>query len=139
MRSPRNEITPRRGRQRLVVELAGLVVEGGSLLDGAEAGDAKSLTGLLDGRDPAGDVLVRALAGGVGLAGDHLSPLVLHEHGLGVLAVGVVAGASPDLSPASTDANTTSHLGFCVKLRARACDGSKTLIRFTIGINRARN
>ena len=48
---------------RLVVVLAGLLVEGSSLLDGAEAGDAEGLTGLGDGLGPAADVLERALAG----------------------------------------------------------------------------
>ena len=82
------KITRRYGR---AVELAGLDVEGRALLDGAEAGDAEGLTGLGDGVDPAADVLVVALAGGVGLLCDDLAVLVLHEHRLGVAGVGVVA------------------------------------------------
>merc|ERR1719194_165152 len=94
---------------RLVVELAGLVVEGGSLLDGAEAGDPEGLTGLGDGLGPAADVLERPLAGGVGLLGDDLAVLVLHEKGLLVAGLGLLAGAVPDLAEAATDANTAGH------------------------------
>ena len=65
------------------VELAGLLVEGGSLLDGAEAGDAEGLTGLGDGLGPAADVLERALAVGVLLLGDEASVLVQAEVALG--------------------------------------------------------
>jgi hypothetical protein len=59
----------------------------------------------------------------VGLPGDDLAVLVLHEHRLGVAGVGVVAGASPDLSPASTDSDATGHLGLvfsCERARAAA-------------------
>ena len=91
------------------VEFAGLDVEGGSLLDGAEAGDAEGLTGLGDSLGPAADVLVRATAGGVGLLGHNFAALVLHQVALVVAAVGVVAGAAPDLAAGSTDANTTGH------------------------------
>jgi len=69
---------------QLVVELAGFLVEGSALLDGAEAGDPEGLTGLGDGLGPAADVLVRATAGGVGLLGDDLAVLVLHQHALGL-------------------------------------------------------
>ena len=62
------------------VELAGLLVEGGSLLDGAEAGDAEGLTGLGDGLGPAADVLVRATAGGVLLLGGGLPLVRPHYH-----------------------------------------------------------
>ena len=65
------------------VELAGLLVEGGSLLDGAEAGDAEGLTGLGDGLGPAADVLERALAVGVLLLGDEAAVLVQAEVALG--------------------------------------------------------
>ena len=65
------------------VELAGLLVEGGSLLDGAEAGDAEGLTGLGDGLGPAADVLERLLAVGVLLLGDELAVLVQAEVSLG--------------------------------------------------------
>ena len=99
-----------RGGRRLVVELARLLVEGGSLLDGAEAGDAEGLTGLGDGLGPAADVLERALAGGVGLAGHDLAVLVLHEKGLLVAGLGLLAGAVPDLALASTDTDATGHL-----------------------------
>ena len=67
------------GVTRLVVELAGLGVQGGSLLDGAEAGDAEGLTGLGDGLSPAADVLVLALAEGVAGFGHDLAVLVLHQ------------------------------------------------------------
>ena len=93
------------------VELAGLDVEGRSLHDGAEAGDAEGLTGLGDGGGPAADVLVAAAAGGVLLLGDESAVLVQHEHGLVVAALGVVAGAVPDLATASTDANSAGHIG----------------------------
>merc|ERR1719262_354722 len=69
--------------RRLVVELAGLLVEGGSLLDGAEAGDAEGLTGLGDGLGPAADVLERALAVGALLLGDEAAVLVQAEVALG--------------------------------------------------------
>ena len=110
------------GVTRLVVELAGLGVQGGSLLDGAEAGDAEGLTGLGDGLSPAADVLVLALAEGVAGFGHDLAVLVLHqargregvqggpdEHAAVVASVGLLAGAVPDLAAASTDANTTGH------------------------------
>ena len=54
-------------RAALAVEALGLVVEGGALLDGDEALAAEGLAGLLDGRSPAGNALVRLLAGGVAL------------------------------------------------------------------------
>ena len=79
------------GVTRLVVELAGLGVQGGSLLDGAEAGDAEGLTGLGDGLGPAADVLERLLAVGVLLAGHELAVLVGSEVCLGA--------SSPDYGP----------------------------------------
>ena len=106
-------MTPWGVLRRLVVELAGLLVEGGSLLDGAEAGDAEGLTGLGDGLGPAADVLERALAGGVGLAGHDLAVLVLHEKALLVAGLGLLAGAVPDLALASTDTDATGHLEGC--------------------------
>jgi len=94
---------------RLVVELAGFLVEGSSLLDSAEAGDPEGLTGLGDGLGPAADVLVRATAGGVGLLGHDFAVLVLHQVALVVAAVGVVAGAAPHLATGSTDTDATGH------------------------------
>ena len=91
------------------VELAGLDVEGRSLLDGAEAGDAEGLTGLGDGCGPAADVLECATAVGVLLLGDELAVLVEHVVALGEAGVGLLAGSVPDLAAASTDANTTGH------------------------------
>ena len=105
--------------ERLVVELAGLLVEGSALLDGAEAGDAEGLTGLGDGLGPAADVLERALAGGVRLLGDDLSVLVLHQEALLVSGLGLLAGAVPDLTTGSTDADATSHNEVCCFVRAR--------------------
>merc|ERR1740121_1590948 len=81
---------------RLVVVLAGLLVEGGSLLDGAEAGDAEGLTGLGDGGGPPLDVL---------------AVLVLHVGVLGEAGHGLLAGAVPDLSLGSADTNATGHVG----------------------------
>ena len=108
-------LLPSGDRDRLVVELAGLLVEGGSLLDGAEAGDAEGLTGLGDGLGPAADVLERALAGGVGLLGDDLAGLALHEVGLGVAGGGgLLASSSPDLAAGSTDADATGHVGLLI-------------------------
>jgi len=108
-------LLPSGDRDRLVVELAGLLVEGGSLLDGAEAGDAEGLTGLGDGLGPAADVLERALAGGVGLLGHDLACLVLHEKRLGVAGgVGLLASSSPDLAAGSTDADATGHVSCLV-------------------------
>ena len=108
-------LLPSGDRDRLVVELAGLLVEGGSLLDGAEAGDAEGLTGLGDGLGPAADVLERALAGGVGLLGDDLAALAPHEVGLGVAGGGgLLASSSPDLAAGSTDADATGHVGLLV-------------------------
>jgi len=106
------------------VELAGLLVEGGSLLDGAEAGDAEGLTGLGDGLGPAADVLVRLSAGGELLLGDDLAGLVHHQVGLGVAGVGVVAGAVPDLAAGSADANATSHfrVGEFVRAASTKCN-----------------
>merc|ERR1719389_1191905 len=98
---------------RLVVVLAGLLVEGGSLLDGAEAGDAEGLTGLGDGGGPAANVLERALAGGVLLLGDDLAVLVLHEHVLGEAGHGLLAGAAEDLGLGDGDADATSHVEVC--------------------------
>ena len=92
------------------VELAGLDVEGCSLLDGAEAGDAEGLTGLGDGVDPAADVLELPAAEGVRLLGDELAVLVEHEVGLVQAAHGLLAGAVPHLAAGSTDANTTGHI-----------------------------
>ena len=91
------------------VELTGLLVEGGSLLDGAEAGDAEGLTGLGDGLGPAADVLVRFLAVGVLFLGDELAVLVGGEVVLGQAGSGLLAGAVPYLPAASTDANTAGH------------------------------
>ena len=91
------------------VELAGLDVEGRSLLDGAEAGDAEGLTGLGDGLNPAADVLVAAEAGGVGLLGDEFAGLVGHQGGFLESAHGLLPASVPDLATASTDANTTGH------------------------------
>ena len=101
------------------VEFAGLDVEGCSLLDGAEAGDAEGLTGLGDGVDPATDVLELAAAEGLSLLGDDLSGLVQGEHVLGGSAHGLLAGAIPDLATGSTDANTTGHFELLSCLRAR--------------------
>ena len=101
----------------LVVELAGLLVEGRSLLDGAEAGDAEGLTGLGDGLGPAADVLERALASGVGLLGDDLAGLALHEERLLVAGFGLLAGAVPHLAAGSTDTDATGHIRFVVKCR----------------------
>ena len=91
------------------VELAGLDVEGCSLLDGAEAGDAEGLTGLGDGCGPAADVLECATAVGVLLLGDELAVLVEHEVALGQARFVLLAGAIPHLAAGSTDANTTGH------------------------------
>ena len=91
------------------VELAGLLVEGGSLLDGAEAGDAEGLTGLGDGLGPAADVLVGALAVGGGLLGDEAAVPVGGQVALGEASTGLLAGTVPHLAAASTDANTTGH------------------------------
>ena len=96
---------------RLVVVLAGLLVEGGSLLDGAEAGDAEGLTGLGDGGGPPLNVLERALAVGVLRAADDLAVLVLHVGVLGEAGHGLLAGAVPDLSLGSADTNATGHVG----------------------------
>ena len=104
------------------VELAGLDVEGCSLLDGAEAGDAEGLTGLGDGVDPATDVLELTAAEGVLLLGDDLSALALHELGFVHAGVGVVAGSVPDLAAGSTDANTTGHIEL-LSLCERATNG----------------
>ena len=101
------------------VEFAGLDVEGCSLLDGAEAGDAEGLTGLGDGVDPATDVLELAAAEGLSLLGDDLSALALGEHVLGGSSHGLLAGAVPDLAAGSTDANTTGHFELLSCLRAR--------------------
>ena len=73
------------------VELAGLLVEGSALLDGAEAGDAEGLTGLGDGLGPAADVLERLLAVGVLLAGHELAVFVGSKVCLGA--------SSPDYGP----------------------------------------
>ena len=94
---------------RRAVELAGLDVEGRSLLDGAEASDAEGLTGLGDGFHPAGDVLESAFAEGVGFLGDEFVVLVPHEVGFREAGHGLLAGSVPDLAAASTDANTTGH------------------------------
>ena len=99
-------------RKTLVVEFAGLGVEGCALLDGAEAGDAEGLTGLGDGCGPAADVLERALASSVGLLGDDLPGLALHEKALLVSGFGLLAGAVPDLAAGSTDSNATGHIRF---------------------------
>ena len=102
------------------VELAGLDVEGCSLLDGAEAGDAEGLTGLGDGVDPATDVLELAAAEGLSLLGDDLSALALGEHVLGGSAHGLLASSVPYLAAGSTDANTTGHielLSLCERVR----------------------
>ena len=104
--------------RRLVVELAGLLVEGCSLLDGAEASDAEGLTGLGDGLGPAADVLECALAGGVGFLGDDLAGLVLHQEALLVSRLGLLACAGPHLSLGSTDADATGHIEVCFCLRA---------------------
>jgi len=95
---------------RRAVELAGLDVEGCSLLDGAEAGDAEGLTGLGDGVDPAADVLELTAAEGVLLLGDELAVLVEHEVALGQAGFVLLAGAVPHLAAGSTDANTTGHI-----------------------------
>ena len=94
---------------QLVVELAGFLVEGSALLDGAEAGDPEGLTGLGDGLGPAADVLVRFLAVGVLFLGDELAVLVGGEVVLGQAGSGLLAGAVPYLPAASTDANTAGH------------------------------
>ena len=95
---------------QLVVELAGFLVEGSALLDGAEAGDPEGLTGLGDGLGPAADVLVRATAGGVGLLGDDLAVPVLHQHTLGLArGFGLLAGSGPHLTTGSTDTDATGH------------------------------
>ena len=91
------------------VELARFLVEGRSLLDGAEAGDAEGLTGLGDGVNPAADVLVPADAGGVGLLGDESAVLVGHQAGFLESAHSLLTASVPDLATASTDATTTSH------------------------------
>ena len=91
------------------VELAGLLVEGGSLLDGAEAGDAEGLTGLGDGLGPAADVLVVAAALGVGLLGDEFAVLVGHQAGSVESSTGLLATSIPHLAAGSTDANATGH------------------------------
>ena len=96
---------------RLVVVLAGLLVEGGSLLDGAEAGDAEGLTGLGDGGGPSLYVLELLLAVGVLGAADDLAVLVLHVGVLGEAGLGLLAGAVPDLPLGSADANATGHVG----------------------------
>ena len=96
-------------RKTLVVEFAGLGVEGRALLDGAEAGDAEGLTGLGDGCGPAADVLECATAVGVLLLGDESAVLVEHEVALGQAGLVLLAGAVPDLAAGSTDANTTGH------------------------------
>ena len=95
----------------LVVVLAGLLVEGGSLLDGAEAGDAEGLTGLGDGGGPSLYVLELLLAVGVLGAADDLAVLVLHVGVLGEAGLGLLAGAVPDLPLGSADANATGHVG----------------------------
>ena len=91
--------------ERLVVELAGLVVQGGSLLDGAEAGDAKGLTGLGDGLGPAADVLERALAVGVLLLGDDLSRLVFRERCLRETTLALGSLSAPDAAAGNTRAD----------------------------------
>ena len=110
------------GVTRLVVELAGLGVQGGSLLDGAEAGDAEGLTGLGDGVDPATDVLELTAAEGLSLLGDDLSALALGEHVLGGSAHGLLASSVPYLAAGSTDANTTGHFEL-LSLCERATSG----------------
>ena len=103
---------------RRAVELAGLDVEGCSLLDGAEAGDAEGLTGLGDGVDPAADVLELTAAEGVLLLGDELAVLVEHEVALGQAGFVLLAGAVPHLAAGSTDTNATGHFRGLVGLRA---------------------
>ena len=107
-------------------EFAGLGVEGCSLLDGAEAGDAEGLTGLGDGGGPAADVLERATAGGVSLLGDDFAVLVEHEVALG-LAGGLdfLAGAVPHLAAGSTDTDATGHIRRLVGVRA----GNAAIVR----------
>ena len=100
------------------VEFAGLDVEGCSLLDGAEAGDAEGLTGLGDGVDPATDVLELAAAEGLSLLGDDLSALALGEHALGGSAHGLLASSVPYLAAGSTDTDATGHFRGLVGLRA---------------------
>ena len=104
------------------VELAGLDVEGCSLLDGAEAGDAEGLTGLGDGVDPAADVLELLAAAGVLLLGDESAVLVEHEVALGQAGLVLLAGAVPHLAAGSTDANTTGHFEL-LSLCERATNG----------------
>ncbi len=108
----RSEIAIRKpcvDRKTLVVEFAGLGVEGRALLDGAEAGDAEGLTGLGDGVDPAADVLELLAAAGVLLLGDESAVLVDHEVALGQARFVLQAGAVPDLAAGSTDTDATGH------------------------------
>ena len=110
-----------RPRARLVVELAGLLVEGCSLLDGAEAGDAEGLTGLGDGLDPAADVLELAVAERGAFLGDDLAVLVELEGALVAAADGLLARAVPHLTTRSADANATGHFVRKGFVRAGLC------------------
>merc|ERR1719152_621896 len=97
----------------LVEQSPGLVVVGGSLLDGDETLESEGLAGLLGGLDPEGEPGVLEFALGVsgGLLGDDTSVLVKAELVLGGSALGLLLGAVPDLAAGSTDGDATGHVG----------------------------